>query len=1392
MGWRACWIIMLWMTITTDQLGCVRGGNVTYDGRSLIIDGHRKILFSGSIHYPRSTPEMWPSLIAKAKEGGLDVIQTYVFWNLHEPKPGEYDFSGRYDLVRFMKEIQAQGLYACLRIGPFIEAEWNYGGFPFWLHDVPGIVYRSDNGPFKYYMQNFTTKIVNLMKSEGLYASQGGPIILSQIENEYQNVEAAFGKKGSRYVRWAAKMAVELQTGVPWVMCKQTDAPDPVINTCNGMRCGETFGGPNSPNKPSLWTEDWTSLQPKWGHLKELHLAIKSCTRTLLQGAQTNISLGQLQQAYVFEEDGGSGSAAGCVAFLVNNDQQNNATVEFRNASFELIPKSITILRDCTTIIFNTAKVNTEYNNRIITSSQVFDNVEEWEEYKEVIPNYSDSELKSDVLLEHANTTKDISDYLWYTFSPTQLARNQCFMWSLLPTLHMPLSTANMQHGSHDVKGGFSLEAPIVLNDGINNISILSVMVGLPEKGLKSTKKKDPAAWRGVKLIFLGLQLKVVLGIRYSIKIEFDMPAGNDPVAVNLSTMGKGEAWVNGFGIGRYWVSFHTPKGRPSQELYHVPRSVLKASKNLLVLFEESGGDPLHVSLVTVSTTKLRETAFDYNLYDNSSIVTFFLFSALVTLCSAGNITYDSRSLVIDGQRKLLISASIHYPRSVPGMWPGLVQTAKEGGVDVIETYVFWNGHEIAPNQYNFEGRYDLVKFVKIVQQAGMHLILRIGPFVAAEWNFGGVPVWLHYVPGTVFRTDNENFKVENEYGYYEKDYGEGGKRYAKWAADMAVSQNIGVPWIMCQQFDSPPSVINTCNSFYCDQFKPIFPDKPKIWTENWPGWFQTFGAPNPHRPAEDVAFSVARFFQKGGSVQNYYMYHGGTNFGRTAGGPFITTSYDYEAPIDEYGLPNLPKWGHLKELHRAIKLCEQTILNSVPVNMSLGPSQEADIYTDASGCVAFLANMDEKEDKTVQFRNMSYHLPAWSVSILPDCKNVVFNTAKVNSQTAVVEMVPEDLQSSAVPSKKSSKALTWEVFVEKAGIWGEADFVKKGFVDHINTTQDTTDYLWYTTSPSGNGTHSPFTFKSSISLKPGKNDIALLSMTVGLQNAGSFYEWVGAGLTGVKIKGFNNGTVDLSTYNWTYKIGLQGEKLGIYKADGSNNVKWVATEKPPKKQPLTWYKAIVDPPAGDEPVGLDMLHMGKGLAWLNGEEIGRYWPRKSSVHEKCVDHCDYRGKFMPDKCFTGCGQPTQRWYHVPRSWFKPSGNVLVIFEEKGGDPTKIAFSRRKISSTCALVAEDYPVAEHNSLQEAGTQSSSSKASVHLKCPENSRISSVKFASFGSPTGTCGSYSIGTCHDPNSISVVEKVCLNKNECAVELAQENFQKDLCPGTTKKLAVEAVCS
>ncbi|XP_027190385.1 beta-galactosidase 6 isoform X2 [Cicer arietinum] len=617
--------------------------------------------------------------------------------------------SGRYDLVRFIKEIQAQGLYVCLRIGPFIESEWTYGGFPFWLHDVPGIVYRTDNKPFKFYMQNFTTKIVNMMKEEGLYASQGGPIILSQIENEYQNIEKAFGVAGSQYVEWAAKMAVGLNTGVPWVMCKQTDAPDPVINACNGMRCGETFTGPNSPNKPALWTENWTSFyqvyggvpyirsaediafhvtlfiarngsfvnyymyhggtnfgrtssayiitayydqapldeyglfrQPKWGHLKELHAAIKSCSTTLLQGVQRNFSLGEMQEAYVFEEENGE-----CVAFLINNDRRNNVTVQFHNSSHELLPKSISILPDCQNVVFNTANVNTTSNIRIITSRQNFSSVDDWKQYQDVISKFDDTSLRSNSLLEQMNTTKDISDYLWYTLRlENNLSCGEPTL-RLHSAAHVAYAFVNDTyiggaHGNHDVKS-FTLELPVTLNEGKNNISILSVMVGLPDSGaflerrfaglinveLQCSKQEslnlNNYTW-GYQVGLLGEQLEVYKEQTSSdiewtqlehimidqitltwYKTTFDTPKGDDPVVLDLSSMGKGEAWVNGQSIGRYWILFHDSKGNPSQSLYHVPRSFLKESENSLVLLEEGGGNPLDISLNTVSVTDLHE-----------------------------------------------------------------------------------------------------------------------------------------------------------------------------------------------------------------------------------------------------------------------------------------------------------------------------------------------------------------------------------------------------------------------------------------------------------------------------------------------------------------------------------------------------------------------------------------------------------------------------------------------------------------------------------------------------------------------------------------------------------------------------------------------------------------
>ncbi|MBA0872159.1 hypothetical protein Goshw_008222, partial [Gossypium schwendimanii] len=159
---------------------------------------------------------------------------------------------------------------------------------------------------------------------------------------------------------------------------------------------------------------------------------------------------------------------------------------------------------------------------------------------------------------------------------------------------------------------------------------------------------------------------------------------------------------------------------------------------------------------------------------------------------------------------------------------------------------------------------------------------------------------------------------------------------------------------------------------------------------------YQVYGGEPYIRSAEDIAFHVALFIAKKGSYINYYMYHGGTNFGRTASAYVITSYYD-QAPLDEYGLLRQPKWGHLKELHIVIKNCSKPLLQGVQSNFSIGPLQQAYVYEEGMrACVAFLVNNDSTKNATVQFQNNSFELLPKSIGILPDCQNMVFNTAKV------------------------------------------------------------------------------------------------------------------------------------------------------------------------------------------------------------------------------------------------------------------------------------------------------------------------------------------------------------------------------------------------------------
>lgn len=147
------------------------------------MDGKPFRYVSGSYHYFRTDADKWEDIIKKMANGGLNAIQTYVAWNLHEPRKGVYNFTGNADIERFIQLVQKYDMYLILRPGPFICAEWDFGGLPYWLLQEEKISLRSSD---KIYMQHVKDWFTVLFKKISPYMySKGGPIIMVQVENEY-------------------------------------------------------------------------------------------------------------------------------------------------------------------------------------------------------------------------------------------------------------------------------------------------------------------------------------------------------------------------------------------------------------------------------------------------------------------------------------------------------------------------------------------------------------------------------------------------------------------------------------------------------------------------------------------------------------------------------------------------------------------------------------------------------------------------------------------------------------------------------------------------------------------------------------------------------------------------------------------------------------------------------------------------------------------------------------------------------------------------------------------------------------------------------------------------------------------------------------------------------
>lgn len=334
--------------------------------------------------------------------------------------------------------------------------------------------------------------------------------------------------------------------------------------------------------------------------------------------------------------------------------------------------------------------------------------------------------------------------------------------------------------------------------------------------------------------------------------------------------------------------------------------------------------------------------------------------------------TYKDDKFYLDGEEYTIISGAMHYFRIPREYWYDRLLKLKECGFNTVETYTCWNLHEPQEGVFDFTGMLDLAAYIDIAKDLGLNVILRPGPYICAEWEFGGLPAWLLTYKDMNIRCNDETFiskvdryykellkiavprlctkggniimmQIENEYGSYGNDheymqriadiYIENGVDCQLYTSDGATYFMLGggtLPQYPCvANFGSKPQE----NFKVLDDFRP---NQPRMCGEYWCGWFDHWYGEHHTRDAKELAGLFKDMLDAGASL-NFYMFHGGTNFGFMNGANYYDTyeptitSYDYNALLSEAGdlTPAYHEVRKVIENYQGKKLPELTVKNS-------------------------------------------------------------------------------------------------------------------------------------------------------------------------------------------------------------------------------------------------------------------------------------------------------------------------------------------------------------------------------------------------------------------------------------------------------------------------------
>ncbi|XP_031562165.1 beta-galactosidase-1-like protein 2 isoform X2 [Actinia tenebrosa] len=287
---------------------------------------------------------------------------------------------------------------------------------------------------------------------------------------------------------------------------------------------------------------------------------------------------------------------------------------------------------------------------------------------------------------------------------------------------------------------------------------------------------------------------------------------------------------------------------------------------------------------------------------------------------------FSGSNFILNGKPFTILSGSIHYFRVPVAYWSDRLVKLKAMGLNTVETYVPWNLHEEIKGTMKVEGNLDIVSFIKEAHKLGLYVIIRPGPYICAEWDLGGLPSWLLH---------DSNQKLRSSYPPFLNAVEKYFNKLLPLIVPFEIMLKNGIKELMItsdsiQAFKNNPhnltGVLKTINLnsnevTSLEELKKLQPNKPLMVTEFWPGWFDHWGEHHHIMSHDQVANRVTNILKMGASI-NFYMFHGGTNFGFMNGAnlqgdegylPTIT-SYDYDALLSEAG-DITPKYKVLKEV---------------------------------------------------------------------------------------------------------------------------------------------------------------------------------------------------------------------------------------------------------------------------------------------------------------------------------------------------------------------------------------------------------------------------------------------------------------------------------------------